>query len=171
VTEKAPEEPKVRIERLGRNGYLHSVAPIFDKSGNVVQRVVRPLMVEFRSRDALQTLVGATILAIPSAYTEEAWDLGRELPLVNILGIAALSLSFIATFVYFNFYRAYMGEYRGQYFVRVFSTYLLSMLVVALLLTLVDQAPWGTEPLVALKRVIVVSFPASMSATVADALK
>ena len=62
---------EVTVERIGRNGYLHRFIPIFDKSGKVIQRVVKPLMVEFRARDAMQTVVGASILAIPAAYTEE----------------------------------------------------------------------------------------------------
>lgn len=33
----------VSIQRLGRNGHLHRVIPILDKSGKVVQRVVKPL--------------------------------------------------------------------------------------------------------------------------------
>ena len=161
----------VSIQRLGRNGYLHRVIPILDKSGKVVQRVVKPLMVEFRLRDALQTVVGASILAIPAAYTEEAWNLGRDLPIPNIAAIALMSLLFIGMFVYFNFYKSYIAEFKTQFIVRVLATYLVSFLVVALLLTLIGQAPWGVDTTLALKRIVVVAFPASMSATVTDALK
>lgn len=161
----------VSIQRLGRNGYLHRVIPIFDKSGEVVQRVVKPLMVEFRLRDALQTVVGASILAIPAAYTEEAWNLGSDLPVANILAIAIISVLFIATFVYFNFYKGYIAEFRAQFVVRVVTTYVVSILVVATLLTVIEQCPWGVDNALALKRIVVVAFPASMSATVTDALK
>lgn len=161
----------VSIQRLGRNGYLHRIIPIFDKSGKIVQRVVKPLMVEFRLRDALQTVVGASILAIPAAYTEEAWNLGRDLPAANILAIAVMSILFIATFVYFNFYKGYLTEYRAQFIYRVMATYLVSSVVVAVLLTLIGQCPWGVDNVLALKRIIVVAFPAAMSATVTDALK
>ncbi len=161
----------VSIQRLGRNGYLHRVIPILDKSGEVVQRVVKPLMVEFRLRDALQTVVGASILAIPAAYTEEAWNLGSDLPVANILAIAMISILFIATFVYFNFYKGYIAEYRTQFVIRVISTYVVSTLVVATLLTVIEQCPWGIDNALALKRIVVVAFPASMSATVTDALK
>ena len=161
----------VSIQRLGRNGYLHRVIPIFDKSGEVVQRVVKPLMVEFRLRDALQTVVGASILAIPAAYTEEAWNLGSDLPVANILAIAIISVLFIATFVYFNFYKGYIAEFRAQFVVRVVTTYVVSIFVVAILLTVIQQCPWGVDNALALKRIVVVAFPASMSATVTDALK
>ena len=161
----------VSIQRLGRNGYLHRVIPILDKSGEVVQRVVKPLMVEFRLRDAMQTVVGASILAIPAAYTEEGWNLGRDLPIPNIAAIALTSLLFIGMFVYFNFYKSYIAEFKTQFIVRVLATYVVSFLVVALLLTLIGQAPWGVDTALALKRIVVVAFPASMSATVTDALK
>jgi uncharacterized membrane protein len=163
--------PKVTIQRLGRNGYLHRVIPIFDKSGEIVHRVVKPLMVEFRIRDVVQTIVGAAILAIPAAYTEEAWNLGRDLPIANISAIALISIFFIAAFVYFNFYKSYIADFRMQFVIRVVSTYAVSLVVVALLLTVIGQCPWGTDNLLALKRIVVVAFPASMSATVTDALK
>lgn len=168
---QSPESAKVSVERIGRNGYLHRVIPIVDKTGAIVQRVVKPLMVEFRAKDLIQTMVGASILAIPAAYTEEAWNLGESLPTINIAGISSISLLFIAIFVYYNFYRNYLSEFIGQYFVRVLCTYLVAICVVALLLTLVNQCPWGEDNLLALKRIIVVAFPASMSATVTDALK
>lgn len=161
----------VSIQRLGRNGYLHRVIPILDKSGKIVQRVVKPLMVEFRIRDAMQTVVGASILAIPAAYTEEAWNLGRDLPVANISAIGLISILFIATFVYFNFYKGYIAEFRAQFLIRVITTYVVSVVVVAILLTVIEQCPWGIDNALALKRIVVVAFPASMSATVTDALK
>ena len=62
---------KVKIQRIGRDGSLHRITPIVDESGNVIDHVVKPLMVEFRAGDVLQTIVGASFLAIPAAYTEE----------------------------------------------------------------------------------------------------
>jgi len=114
---------------------------------------------------------GMAILAIPAAYTEEAWNLGRDLELLNIVGIALVSILVIAMFVYFNFYKSYLEQFRIQYVTRVMSTYLIALFVVAVLLTLVDQCPWGVDNTLAIKRIIVVAFPASMSATVTDALK
>jgi hypothetical protein len=40
-----------------------------------------------------------------------------------------------------------------------------------MLLTQIQQCPWGIDNALAMKRIIVVAFPASMSATVTDALK
>ena len=169
--DSSDQSAEVKIQRLGRNRYLHRIIPIVNDAGKVVDRIVKPLNVEYRARDFMQTLVGSAILAIPAAYTEEAWNLGSELPLLNIFGIALMSIIFISAFVYYNFYKSYFRRFWAQYLIRVLSTYGVSIVTVAVLLTLVDQCPWGIDNLLAIKRIIVVAFPASMSATVADALK
>ena len=54
---------------------------------------------------------------------------------------------------------------------RACSTYFISFMVVALLLTLIQRTPWNTDWIIAFKRVVIVTFPASMSAAVADVIK
>ena len=68
-------------------------------------------MVELRIRDVIQIIVGATILAIPLAFTEETWQLGEKLPVLNVFALGLLSVLFIAIFVYVNFYRFYLKGY------------------------------------------------------------
>jgi len=162
---------KVVVERLGRAGRLHRIIPILDASGNIIHRVVKPLMVEVRPRDVMQILVGSSILAVPAAYTEETWNLGASLPLSNVLLLGTISLGLIALFVYYNFYRHYFLEYRAQYLLRVASIYIISLTVVGLLLTILQKCPWGTDPVLAIKRIIIVALPASMSAAITDVLK
>jgi uncharacterized membrane protein len=58
-----------------------------------------------------------------------------------------------------------------SYILRVVATYLFSLLVVAGLMTIIQQCPWTTDFVLALKRVLIVSFPASMSAAVSDTIK
>lgn len=169
--EDVKTKSKIEIKRLGRGGYLHSIIPILDSSGQVVKRVVKPLMVELRVRDVIQIIVGATLLAIPIAFTEETWNLGEKLPLLNVLVLSFISLFFIALFVYVNFYRFYLKGYVFEYVKRVLSIYILSLIVVGLLMTLIEQCPWGINNLLALKRIIIVAFPASMSAVATDAIK
>ncbi len=157
------------IKRIG--GYLHSVEPIMDEAGRVLHYVLSPLMVEFRPRDLMQIIVGASILAVPVALTEETWNLGTHLPLANVLALSAISLLFIALFVYFNFYRFAFKGHVFHYGKRVFAIYAFSVLVVAVLLTIIQKCPWGVDNLIALKRILIVAFPASMSAAVSDTLK
>ncbi len=166
-----PVDTQVTVERLGRGRYLHTIIPILDRSGRVIHRIAKPLMVEVRPRDVVQIVVGAAILAVPVGFTEEAWNLGQRLPTANVLFLALVSIASIAVFVYLNFYRFYLREFVGEYVKRVLVIYLLSLVVVGTLLTIIQQCPWGSDNLLAIKRVIIVAFPASMSATLTDALK
>lgn len=158
-----------RVERVG--GYLHRVVPISDAAGNVISHALKPLMVEFRPRDLMQVILGAAILAVPVAFTEETWRLGEMLPLRNVLILSGVSILFIALFVYFNFYRFAFRQHAFEYVKRVLAIYLFSLLVVGALLLIIQQAPWTTDAVLATKRTLIVAFPASMSAAVSDALK
>ena len=159
------------VKRLGRGQYLHRVIPILDTSGKVIHRVVKPLMVEVRARDLVQVVVGASILAIPAGFTEETWNLGEQLPVINVIALGILSVTFIALFVYFNFYRDYISGYRWEFVKRVIVIYSMSLVVVAILLTLIGKCPWGIDNLLAIKRIVLVALPSSLSAAVSDALK
>ena len=165
------EKPKTEstIKRIG--GYLHRVVPISDGAGNIVNYAIKPLMVEFRPRDLMQVIVGASLLAIPLAFTEETWVLGEKLPAANVFCLSGLSLVFIAAFVFFNFYRFNFKGHLVEYLKRVTAIYLFSLLVVGIILTIIQKCPWGTDNLLAIKRIMIVAFPASMSAAVSDTLK
>ena len=162
-------KPETKIERIG--GYLHRVVPIADSTGKVLNYTLKPLMVEFRPRDLMQVIIGASVLAVPVAMTEETWVLGTELPLANVLMLSGLSVLFIAGFVYYNFYRFNFKGHLFEYIKRVAAIYLFSMLVVGLLLTIIQKCPWGADNLLAMKRIMIVSFPSSMAAAVSDTLK
>lgn len=157
------------IERI--NGYLHRIVPVADKSGKIISYALKPIMLEFKPRDIMQVIVGSAILAIPVSLTEEAWNLGEMLPMVNISLIAFLSLIFIGVFVYFNFYKVTLKGYVFEFIKRVIGTYLISLLVVALILTLLQKCPWGIENVIAIKRIVIVAFPAAMSGTLSDTIK
>jgi uncharacterized membrane protein len=163
------DEQKPTIKRIG--GYLHKVIPIKDAAGNVLNFALKPFMVEFRPRDLLQIIVGATILAIPLAFTEETWVLGVQMPMTNVLLLALVSILFLSFFVYFNYYRFNFTGHKIEYLKRVSATYLCSLIVVGLILTIIQKCPWGTNNIVALKRIVIVAFPASMSATISDIIK
>lgn len=167
-----PEKVEIKqstIERIG--GYLHRVVPIADKSGEILSYVLKPLMVEFKPRDIIQVAVGSAMLAVPVALSEEAWTLGETLPTTNVLLLSALSLIFIAIFVYFNFYRFTFKGHVFNFLKRTFGTYIISIIVVAILLTILEKCPWGVNNLLALKRIIIVTFPATMGGTLSDTIK
>ncbi|MBU2575866.1 DUF2391 family protein [Patescibacteria group bacterium] len=134
-------------------------------------KATTPLRTEFRPKDLLQVIIGASILAVPVGFTEEVWNLGGTLPTKNIVILAIISLVFIGAFVYYSYYRRKFMRHIGEYIKRVLSTYFFSLVVVAVLLTIIEVTPWSTDLVLAIKRVILVSFPASMSAVVADTIK
>jgi uncharacterized membrane protein len=163
------KENKPFVKRIG--GYLHRVVPVMDSAEKAVNYVITPLMVEFRPRDLMQVIVGASLLVVPVAFTEETWNLGATLPLRNVVGLSLISFGFIGAFVYFNFYRFMFKANVLQYVKRVLSIYLFSLLVVGVILTIIQKCPWSTDHILAIKRVLIVAFPASMSAAVSDTLK
>ncbi|MFQ5698930.1 MAG: DUF2391 family protein [Myxococcota bacterium] len=157
------------VERIG--GYLHKITPIVDEAGRVVHHAVAPLMVEVTPRDLIQIVVGAALLSIPVGLTEEAWDLGQQLPGANIAVLAAVSVLFIALFVYYDFYHHHLRGHVASYAIRVAATYLISLAIAGALLTLIQRCPWGVDNLLALKRMVLVAFPSSMSAALSDSLR
>jgi uncharacterized membrane protein len=167
--ENIMENNKPVIKRIG--GYLHRIVTIKDTSGKVIHTVMAPFMVELRPRDIMQIIIGATVLAIPVGLTEETWILGKELAFSKVVGLGLLSILFLSLFIYFNFYRYSLKEHFCDYVKRVIATYMLSLLVVGLLMTLIEKCPWGTDNILAVKRIIIAAFPASMAATLSDTLK
>ncbi|MBT3704990.1 DUF2391 family protein [Candidatus Peregrinibacteria bacterium] len=153
------------------NGRLKEILVIKDHAGNVIHKILSPLMIEFYPRDVVQVIVGAALLAIPVSFTEEVWELGSSLPQNNVYGIAVISALFMSIFVYYNFYRNNLRSNVGQFLKRIISTYVIAFLVVALILTVLQLAPWQTDLQLAINRVILVTFPASLSGAIADMLK
>lgn len=167
--EQKVEIKETTIKRIG--GYLHRVVPIADKSGEIISYALKPLMLEFKPRDIMQVIIGSALLAIPISLTEEAWNLGETLPILNVSMISILSLTLISVFVYFNFYKTTLKGFVTHFLKRVIGTYIISLIVVALTLTLIDKCPWGLDNALAIKRIIIVAFPAAMSGTLSDTIK
>lgn len=164
-----PKQGKPIFKTIG--GYVHKITPVFDSTGKLINNIITPFQVELRSRDVFQIIVGAYLLCVPVAFTEEVWVLSEQLPLKNVLYIASLSVFFIACFIYFNFFRENFKSHIFDYIKRVVATYGLSLLAVGLFLTIILKCPWETDRILAIKRIILVSFPASMAATLSDTLK
>lgn len=167
--EQKVEIKETTIKRIG--GYLHRIVPIADKSGEIISYALKPLMLEFKPRDIMQVIIGSALLAIPVSLTEEAWNLGESLPVINVSIISIVSLLLVSVFVYFNFYRVTLKGYVTDFIKRVLGTYFISLIVVALILTVIQKCPWGIDNALAIKRIIIVAFPAAMSGTLSDTIK
>ena len=124
----------------------------------------------FGRKDVVEIAIGAAVLSLPIALGEEVWDLGAELPLLNTVLIALGSYILVGLFVYFRMYHGNLEGHRRVFVRRVGTVYLITLLTATLCLAAFGKTPFLTEPLVALKRIIIVSLPASFSATVVDSL-
>ncbi|WP_158155744.1 DUF2391 family protein [Vibrio alginolyticus] len=122
----------------------------------------------FNLEDASQVLVGAFALAVPISFSEEAWRLGESLPMANLLMLLSLSVIFLSFFAYQSVFQSHIKNRVSVFIFRVVIAYLIAAVVVALVLFCLDKLPLMNEPLVAIKRVIVITMPASMGAIVVD---
>ncbi len=155
-----------KISRI--DGQLYQILVIKDDHGKELQRINIPLKVELKIHDFLEIAVGASILAVPVAFTEEVWNMGARLSWLNVGLLSFMSILFMGSFIYFTSYRNKIRMFRNEYIKRIVSTFLLSVIIVGLLLTIVDKCPWFTDFDLALKRTLIGAFPASLSATVTD---
>lgn len=128
-------------------------------------------MVEFKPRDIVQVIVGSALLAVPVALAEEAWTLDENLPRTNVFILGLISILFVSTFVYFNFYRFTFKGHIFSFIKRVIGTYLISLIISAIILTVIEKCPWETDIWLAIKRIIIVTFPATMGGTLSDTIK
>lgn len=122
----------------------------------------------FNLEDTSQVLVGAFALAVPISFSEEAWRLGESLPMINLLMLLSLSVIFLSFFAYQSVFQSHIKNRVSIFIFRVVIAYLIAAVVVALVLFCLDKLPLMNEPLVAIKRVIVITMPASMGAIVVD---
>ena len=122
----------------------------------------------FNLEDASQVTIGAFALAVPISFSEEAWKLGTTLPLENLFLVFVLSVVFLGLFAYNSVFQGNI-KYRIPVFLwRIAIAYLLAAFVVALVLLSLDKLPLLTEPVVAFKRLIVITMPASIGAIIVD---
>ncbi len=158
------------VERVAKriDGNPYEIIIIKDDAGTEVQRISIPLKVELRIHDFLEIIVGASILSVPVAFTEEVWNMGDQLPWLNVVALSAVSLFFLGSFIYYTSYRKHLSMFRNEYIKRVVTTFLISVLIVGILLTIVNKCPWMTDFDLAMKRTLIGAFPASLSATVTD---
>lgn len=125
----------------------------------------------FSARDVAEIALGACIMAFPVAVTEEVWNLGAELSTLRVLLFALASLFFLGLLILLLHHHEVKGADTRQFFQRVVSTYGVTLLISAALLIGVDRFDLLAEPVVSLKRTILVAFPASFAATVVDSMR
>lgn len=122
----------------------------------------------FNLEDASQVTIGAFALAVPISFSEEAWRLGETLPFTNLLMVFVLSILFLGIFAYESVFQGNIKSRVPVFLWRIAIAYTITAFVVALVLLSLNKFPLLTDTLVAFKRLIVISMPASMGAIIVD---
>jgi uncharacterized membrane protein len=118
--------------------------------------------------DASQVFVGAFALAVPISFSEEAWRLGDTLPYSNLLMLFTLSVLFLGIFTYQSVFQKNIKNRLFVFVFRIVIAYIMTAFVVCLVLLCLDKFPLLADPITAIKRMIVITMPASMGAIVVD---
>lgn len=129
----------------------------------------QPLIESFNFEDFIQIVVGSSLLVAPIAFSEEAWNMSRTLPFPNIIFLMSLSLLFISLYVYQGIFSGNIKERIGIYITRIFIDYIITLIVVFVILIALNKIPFES-PLIALKRVIIIGFPASLVGVILDGM-
>jgi len=161
------EESRGAYRRIG--GQVHTIQEIRDEAGRLIDTLTKPLKVEFRLQDVGQLLAGAFMMGIPMALADEVWVLGETLPPGRILLIALLSILVLALFIWGLFYGGHIAEFKFDFFKRVTISYFLTFGVSLLLLALFGQAGFNLS--LAIRRAVIVAFPAAFAASSVDFIK
>ncbi|GIT97628.1 DUF2391 family protein [Sulfurovum sp. TSL1] len=126
------------------------------------------MKLRINNEDIIQIAIGAFALAVPISFTEEAWKMSITLPFYNLLLVFVLSLTFLGIYAYYSVFQKQVSKRYDIFILRIFIAYFISALVVALVLLSLNKLPIIDEPIIALKRLILIAMPASMGAIVVD---
>ena len=126
--------------------------------------------VEFVRRDVAEIAIGACVMAFPVATAQEIWDLGEQLGLLRVLLLALASVLVLGLLVFLLHHGPEVPSDPGVFLRRVLSTYGLTFVIAALLLFAVGHLDVLGHPWVAIKRTVLVAFPACFAATAVDRL-
>ena len=110
-------------------------------------------------------------MAFPVAITEEVWNLGTTLPLASAIVMVVASLVFITWFAYHAYYQSVMDTHWKDLLARSLTIYIVTLVIAALILTVLHQFPLLTDSTTAINRMIIVALPASFCATVVDSMR
>lgn len=120
------------------------------------------------AEDISQIAIGSFALAVPISFSEEAWTLGGTLPVFNLLLVFLLSITFLGIYAYYSVFQSKVSKRYNVLVLRVLIAYIIAAFVVGLVLFALNKLPVFEDPLTALKRVILITMPASMGAIVVD---
>jgi len=120
------------------------------------------------AEDIIQVVIGASALAVPVAFSEESWRLSETLPLRNVLLLLLLSIIFIGLYSIQGIFQGKVKHRLFHFILRILIDYGITLIIVFIILFALNRMPLFDEPLIAIKRIILLSFPASMGGVIVD---
>lgn len=125
---------------------------------------------KFNLEDISQIVIGSFALSVPIAFSQEAWETAVTLPLGNFLLVIILTLAFLSFYTYQSIFQHDVKSRLYVFIFRIFITYFITFIVVALTLLALDKLPILTDTIVAIKRIVIIAMPASIGAIVVDGM-
>lgn len=159
------------IVKTGRG--LFQIKALMTQGGKIIA-TFSPLQLKLDLRDIAQIFIGSIILASPFMVTEEVWQLGEQLPIFNSVLLMLLTLFTLTILLYYTRYHKISFEghiVKKELIRRLVVTYFISFSTVAIIMTILGKAPWDANSQVAIKRIILITLPASIGGAAVDLLK
>lgn len=119
------------------------------------------------SEDIIQIVIGSSVLTVPVAFSEESWRLSETLPFFNVALLLILSLLFVSLYAIQGIYEGRIKHRIAQFLLRVIIDYSVTVVVVFIVLVALNRMPFS-DLLLCVKRIILLSFPASMGGVIVD---
>ncbi|RXI43630.1 hypothetical protein CRU99_06780 [Malaciobacter mytili] len=124
----------------------------------------------FNLEDISQIIIGSFALCVPISFSQESWEIAKTLPNLNLFLLILLTLFFLGFYSYQSIFQTNIKKRIPIFIFRIFIAYFITIIVVGLTLLALDKLPLLTDAYLAIKRVIIISMPASIGAIIVDSL-
>lgn len=146
---------------------------IQQKQDSILKKISTKLHIsKFNASDIAQQIVGAMILSVPFAVTQEVWDLSQELDQTRLILIIFLTLLFDVLLIYFTKFQNVQTSDLKLVLARLVSLIFISYFTAGIILYLfgvIGTHVVHTEGII--KLVVLTGLFANIGASTADVLK
>ncbi len=132
--------------------------------------MIKSFKKSINTEDIVQVIVGSSALTVPVAFSEESWRLSETLPLLNVIVLIFLSLLFISLYSIQGIFQGEIKHRLSHFVLRIIIDYGVALIIVFIVLFALNRMPILDDPIIALKRIIILGFPASMGGVIVDGL-
>ncbi|MFD0963779.1 DUF2391 family protein [Pseudofulvibacter geojedonensis] len=124
----------------------------------------------FNKEDFAQIIIGSTVVSLPIAFTKEFWDLSFSLPIYNIVLMVVISLIFIMIYTAFIVFESPKVITFRIIIKRTILNYIITIIMASIVLITINKLSLFIDTLTSIKRILILSFPASIGSVMFDGL-